>query len=124
MHATSNHCRESALSSNPILSLLPLHYAALSLLTLLVYAWDKAAARRCAWRVRESTLHGLALLGGWPGAWLAQAWLRHKSRKQPFRTWFWLTVAANLAVLALLLWRLLGQEGGFQFSVPAIPMPG
>lgn len=76
------------------------YYVAISLLTLLVYAWDKGAARRRAWRVRESTLHGLALLGGWPGAWLAQVWLRHKSRKQPFRTYFWLTVAGNLAVLA------------------------
>jgi uncharacterized membrane protein YsdA (DUF1294 family) len=119
----SNPCREPALSSAPILSLLPLHYAALSLLTLLVYAWDKSAARRRAWRISEATLHGLALLGGWPGAWLAQVWLRHKSRKQPFRTWFWLMVAANLAALALLLWWQ-GQDGGFPFSMPAIPVPG
>ncbi|HET7775170.1 MAG TPA: DUF1294 domain-containing protein, partial [Azospira sp.] len=78
------------------------YYAALSLLTLAVYARDKAAARRQAWRTPESTLHGLALLGGWPGALLAQGWLRHKSRKASFRAVFWLTVALNCAALGWL----------------------
>lgn len=43
----------------------------------------------------------LAVLGGWPGALAAQQALRHKTRKQPFRTVFWLTVVVNCAVLAL-----------------------
>jgi len=44
----------------------------------------------------------LALLGGWPGAWFAQRRLRHKSRKQPFRAVFWITVLLNLAALSYL----------------------
>lgn len=32
-------------------------------------------------RTQESTLHGLSLLGGWPGALIAQQVLRHKSKK-------------------------------------------
>jgi uncharacterized membrane protein YsdA (DUF1294 family) len=39
----------------------------------------------------------LGLFGGWPGAVLAQQWLRHKTVKQPFRQMFWLTVALNIA---------------------------
>jgi hypothetical protein len=46
-----------------------------------------------------STLHLLALLGGCPGAALAQQVLRHKSSKQDFRVIFWFTVVINLAVL-------------------------
>ncbi|WP_085317564.1 DUF1294 domain-containing protein [Derxia lacustris] len=53
-------------------------------------------------RIPESTLHFLALIGGWPGAILAQQWLRHKSRKQPFRSIFWLTVVANVAAFIAL----------------------
>ena len=48
----------------------------------------------------EASLHVLALMGGWPGALLAQRVVRHKTRKQPFRTVFWATVALNCAILA------------------------
>jgi uncharacterized membrane protein YsdA (DUF1294 family) len=77
-------------------------YAGMSLLTFVVYAIDKAAARAQRRRTPESTLHMLALAGGWPGALLAQQWLRHKSVKQPFRVVFWLTVVLNVAGLVLL----------------------
>jgi uncharacterized membrane protein YsdA (DUF1294 family) len=43
------------------------------------------------------------MLGGWPGAALAQQLLRHKSSKKDFRQIFWLTVVINLAVLVWLL---------------------
>ncbi len=49
-----------------------------------VYAFDKAAARNGDWRVRESTLIWLAVLGGGIGAFLSQRLLRHKTRKPPF----------------------------------------
>ena len=70
-------------------------YALLSALTFLVYGIDKSAAQRQAWRVPEANLHLLALLGGWPGATLAQQWLRHKSQKAEFRFVHWLVVLAN-----------------------------
>ncbi len=47
-------------------------------------------------------MHTLALAGGWPGALLAQQWLRHKSAKQEFRAVFWATVVLNVAGLVLL----------------------
>lgn len=79
-------------------------YLGMSLLTFVVYAIDKAAARVQRRRTAESTLHLLALACGWPGALLAQQSLRHKSVKQPFRTVFWLTVVINVAGLVLLCW--------------------
>lgn len=51
--------------------------------------------RPCAWRTKESTLHTLALIGGWPGALIAQQLLRHKSRKNAFQFMFWTTVVLN-----------------------------
>lgn len=77
-------------------------YAGMSLFTFMVYAWDKAAARAQRWRTAESTLHLMALAGGWPGALLAQQWLRHKSAKREFRAVFWVTVLLNVAGLVLL----------------------
>jgi uncharacterized membrane protein YsdA (DUF1294 family) len=60
-------------------------YAVMSLLTFVAYAWDKRASRRSgARRVRERTLHLWALAGGFVGAFLGQAWLRHKTRHPSF----------------------------------------
>jgi uncharacterized membrane protein YsdA (DUF1294 family)/cold shock CspA family protein len=75
-------------------------YLAASLLTFVVYALDKTAARKGTWRISENTLHTLALFGGWPGAIVAQQKLRHKSKKQSFRTVFWLTVLINCGAFA------------------------
>lgn len=79
-----------------------LGYLVLSALTFTVYAVDKAAARANRWRVSEKTLHLLALAGGWPGALIAQEWLRHKSVKPAFRAVFWITVAVNIAAFVFL----------------------
>jgi uncharacterized membrane protein YsdA (DUF1294 family)/cold shock CspA family protein len=70
-------------------------YLAASAFTFLVYAKDKRAARAYRWRTKESTLHTLALVGGWPGALIAQQVLRHKSRKNAFQFMFWTTVVLN-----------------------------
>lgn len=77
-------------------------YLVVSLATFAAYALDKRAAEKGNWRTSESTLHLLALAGGWPGALIAQSRLRHKTRKQPFRAVFWATVALNCAAFAWL----------------------
>ena len=77
-------------------------YVLLSLLTYVVYAVDKHSARAGHWRTAESTLHLLALVGGWPGASLARHRLRHKTVKQPFRTVFVVTILLNCAGFAWL----------------------
>jgi uncharacterized membrane protein YsdA (DUF1294 family)/cold shock CspA family protein len=82
-------------------------YWGLSFLTFLAYANDKVKAQKNAWRTQESTLHFFALLGGWPGAAIAQQTLRHKSQKKAFRNVFWFTVILNCGGL---LW-LVSKEG-------------
>ena len=70
-------------------------YVVASLVTFIWYAIDKSAARRGERRTPENTLHLLSLVGGWPGALVAQQQLRHKTKKQPFRIIFWATVVLN-----------------------------
>ena len=65
-----------------------------------LYAWDKRRAVRQGWRVPEKHLHWGSLLGGWPGAVVAQRWLRHKTMKRRFRIVFWLTVAGHVGFAA------------------------
>jgi uncharacterized membrane protein YsdA (DUF1294 family) len=78
----------------------PIVYGVASITAAIVYAADKSAAMRNQWRTPERTLHLLALVGGWPGALVAQTVFRHKSRKPSFRIVFWTTVALNCAALA------------------------
>lgn len=74
-------------------------YLLLTAATFIAYAADKSAATSRSWRTPESTLHVMALAGGWPGALVAQQILRHKSTKQAFRQVFWGTVLLNVVGL-------------------------
>jgi uncharacterized membrane protein YsdA (DUF1294 family)/cold shock CspA family protein len=77
-------------------------YVLASLCCFIAYKLDKSAAKAGRRRTPEDTLHFLALVGGWPGAIVAQQVLRHKSNKASFRAAFWGTVCLNvLAFVAL-----------------------
>ena len=73
--------------------------AVTSLIALVVYGFDKRRARIGGRRVPEQTLHVIAFLGGWPGAWAGQRWFRHKTQKLSFRVVYWLVVVLHLAIV-------------------------
>ncbi|RYF30007.1 MAG: DUF1294 domain-containing protein [Comamonadaceae bacterium] len=78
---------------------------AINVVTFFAYMFDKSAAERSARRTPENTLHTYALIGGWPGARLAQQMFRHKSSKESFQAVYAVTVVLNVAgVLAWLYW--------------------
>jgi uncharacterized membrane protein YsdA (DUF1294 family) len=72
-------------------------------LAFLMFRIDKDRAIQGEWRVSESTLLILAFIGGWFGAKAAQPRFRHKTRKEPFRTFLnlipalWLLLAMVVA---------------------------
>jgi uncharacterized membrane protein YsdA (DUF1294 family) len=68
-----------------------------------VYAWDKAAAKRGASRIRESTLIFLAFAFGAVGAILAMRLLRHKTRKLGFTLLVPLALFTSTAVMFFVL---------------------
>jgi len=80
----------------------------LSTLTYFTYRSDKRRSESGAGRTPESTLHLGELLGGWPGAFLAQRRYRHKNAKFSYQVIFWVIVALHqLVALDLLLgWQL------------------
>jgi uncharacterized membrane protein YsdA (DUF1294 family) len=78
-------------------------YLVASVACFAAYAVDKSAARAGRWRTSEQTLHLLALLGGWPGALIAQNLLRHKSQKTGFLLIFGATVVINCGALVWLI---------------------
>jgi len=77
-------------------------YSVASAIAFVVYAFDKSAAKNDRRRTAENTLHLFALIGGWPGALIAQKVLRHKSKKESFLFIFWTTVILNCGVLGWL----------------------
>jgi len=95
-----------------------LAYPVASLLTFYVYWDDKRRAVRGAWRTSEAVLHVCELLGGWPGALLAQQRLRHKNRKLSFQLVFWLIVLVHQVFWAFLASTLLLGEGGGRHGGP------
>ncbi len=71
------------------------HLALVSAATFLLYRHDKQRAQTGGWRTPESTLHFAELLGGWPGAFLAQRVFRHKTAKTSFLVVFWAIVGLH-----------------------------
>ena len=78
-----------------MLIIVPIVCLVLSLITFLASVFDKSAAESACRRTPESTLFLFGLIGGWPGAILAQQLFRHKSSKHEFQTTFWMTVVLN-----------------------------
>ena len=85
-------------------------YGALSLVTVLFYGIDKFAAKNNMWRISEAKLHLLSLVGGWPGALIAQQLFKHKRSKSAFMNVYWITVVVNLIVLGLIVFEVVDVQ--------------
>jgi uncharacterized membrane protein YsdA (DUF1294 family) len=77
---------------------------ACSAIAFVLYGIDKQRAKKKQQRISERTLHVLNILGGWPGAHLAQRLFHHKSMKVSFRFVFWLIVVVHLCIIVWGIW--------------------
>ncbi|NJO56071.1 MAG: DUF1294 domain-containing protein [Rhodospirillales bacterium] len=71
-------------------------YPVFSSLAFLMYARDKLRAIQGNWRIPESSLHVVEMAGGWPGAYIAQQMMRHKTVKASYQVNFWLIVSFHV----------------------------
>lgn len=92
-------------------------YVLACVVTFCAYAIDKSAAKNDRGRISENLLHLLELVGGWPGALVAQRLLRHKSIKYSYQIAYWLCVVGNILLLAWLV-----STGHLNELVPAIKL--
>ncbi|NVZ10421.1 DUF1294 domain-containing protein [Allochromatium humboldtianum] len=94
-------CIAGAITLFPISPIPLIAYPAASLAAFLLYARDKLSAIRGQWRVPESTLHLAEALGGWPGAYIAQQTMRHKTVKTSYQAVYWIIVCLHVAFWSL-----------------------
>ena len=96
-------------------------YAAeVNLTGFIAMVWDKESAGNGKWRVPERLLLALALVGGSIGVIAGRRVWRHKTRKEPFRSYLRMIVIIQFMILISLafpdvrsaLWAFLGQTPG------------
>ena len=80
---------------------------AVSVFTFFMYRSDKQSAVDGEWRIPEAMLHFAELVGGWPGAFLAQRIVRHKISKMSYQVVFWAIVLIHqfVALDSVIGWR-------------------
>ena len=62
-----------------------IYLAVINVVTFFMYGIDKWKAKKSKWRIRETALLGLAVLGGSIGAWLGMKVWHHKTQHKKFR---------------------------------------
>jgi uncharacterized membrane protein YsdA (DUF1294 family) len=75
-------------------------YLLLSVVAFICYGIDKRNAIKGRWRISERTLQLWALVGGWPGALMAQKFFRHKTQKRSFIVLLWVGIFVNVSIFS------------------------
>ena len=83
-------------------SSLILYLVIINVITFVIFGVDKYKAIRQEWRIRESTLLGLALIGGSIGGWLAMYIFHHKTKKVKFFMGIPVILAIQIVVFSYL----------------------
>ena len=93
--------------------------AGLNLFAFMAMVWDKECAKAGMSRVPELFLLAQALLGGSIGTIAGQRLWRHKTRKEPFRTYLRMIVIIQFTVLASLAFP--GVRAAVWAYLPQVP---
>ena len=92
------------MSNMNVYSIALIYLIAINVITFFVYGLDKWKAKHAKWRIRESTLLGLAGIGGSIGAWLGMKTWHHKTQHAKFTWGVPLILFAQLALVALIVY--------------------
>ena len=87
-----------------ILNELLIYLAVINVAAFFTYGLDKWKAKKSLWRIRESSLLMLAVLGGSIGAWLGMKAWHHKTMHKKFKYGVPLIILAQIALGCVFLW--------------------
>ena len=87
------------------LKIVLIYLVAINVVTFVVYGIDKYKAVHSKWRIPESTLIGLAVIGGSVGAWLGMKFWHHKTLHAKFRFGIPIILIAQVALVYWLMNR-------------------
>ena len=76
---------------------------AMNVVTFFMYGVDKWKAKKSKWRIRETALLGLALLGGSIGAWLGMKVWHHKTQHKKFKYGVPAIIIVQLALIGFVI---------------------
>ena len=82
-----------------------IYLAVINVATFFTFGIDKWKAKKSLWRIRETALLILAVLGGSIGAWIGMNVWHHKTQKKKFRYGVPAIIIIQLALIGYLLYR-------------------
>ena len=89
---------------NDLAHTLTIYLAIINVATFFTYGIDKLKAKKKIWRIRESSLLMLAVLGGSIGAWLGMKVWHHKTQHKMFSYGIPAIIIIQLAIIGCLLY--------------------
>ena len=81
------------------IQLIIIYLIAINVAAFCTYGIDKWKAKKSLWRIRETALLGLAVLGGSVGAWLGMKVWHHKTQHKKFKYGIPIILAVQIALV-------------------------
>ena len=88
-----------------LLHIVFIYLVSINVVTFFMYGIDKWKAKKSRWRIRETALLGLAVLGGSIGAWLGMKVWHHKTQHKKFRYGVPVIIIIQLSIIVYLLYK-------------------
>jgi len=82
-----------------------IYLAVINVVTFFMFGIDKWKAKKSKWRIRETALLGLAILGGSIGAWLGMKVWHHKTLHKKFKYGVPAIIIVQLAIIVYYLYE-------------------
>ena len=82
-----------------LLHIVLIYLAVINVVTFFMYGIDKWKAKKSKWRIRETALLSLAVLGGSVGAWLGMKVWHHKTQHKKFKYGLPAIIIVQLALI-------------------------
>ena len=100
-----SHDKDELMKEQSLLHIILIDLVIINVVTFFMYGIDKWKAKKSKWRIRETALLGLAVLGGSIGAWLGMKVWHHKTMHKKFRFGVPAIIIIQLSLIGYLLYK-------------------